>query len=86
MEQALQLNPDLATKLRGIAEIGSCPMPPLVAAQHLGQNFISRIQTALLHPDLLLQQAMPQVGVNRFAAVTVEHYEAIAHLYQVSQE
>lgn len=85
LERALQIDPTLANKLRVIASIGPCPMPPLVAAQHLGQDVLSHIRMAFLHPDQPLQQAMQQVGVKRFAPVNAENYGAIARLYQISQ-
>jgi len=41
LERALQLNSDLATKMRVIAGIGPSSMPPLVAAQHLAHSVMT---------------------------------------------
>ncbi|MCC5636586.1 PhnD/SsuA/transferrin family substrate-binding protein [Nostoc sp. CHAB 5844] len=84
LEQELRDFPDLSKHLRVVEVIGPCPMPPLVAAQHLDKLLIQQIQAALLQPDTELQAAMKKVGVKRFAAVDWSEYEAIATIYNTA--
>ncbi|MBD2446228.1 PhnD/SsuA/transferrin family substrate-binding protein [Nostoc sp. FACHB-152] len=84
LEQELRESPDLSHYLRVVEVIGPCPMPPLVANQHLDKLLTQQIQAALLHPDAELQTAMKQVGVRRFAAVDLSEYEAIATIYNTA--
>lgn len=81
LEQEWQHSPELKPQLRVVQAIGPCPMPPLVAAQHLGDELIAALQMALLQPDAELQIAMQQANISRFAAVRSESYQAIAALY-----
>lgn len=81
LEQAWQDQPELQTQLRVIESIGPCPVPPIVAAKHLGAKMLQQLQTALLHPDSELQQQMQQAGIQRFAAVDRSDYESIAQMY-----
>lgn len=78
LEQALR-QPDLVHQLRVVESIGPSPMPPLVAATHLGQAVIDRIQTALLQPDERLKEAMQQMMMQRYAAVTSAAYTAMGN-------
>ncbi|MBE9209933.1 PhnD/SsuA/transferrin family substrate-binding protein [Nostoc sp. LEGE 06077] len=84
LEQELRDFPDLAKHLRVVESIGPCPMPPLVAAQHLDQLLIQQVQAALVKPDAELQTAMKKVGVKRFAAVDWSDYQAIATFYNTA--
>ncbi|MBU7582986.1 MAG: PhnD/SsuA/transferrin family substrate-binding protein [Nostoc sp. TH1S01] len=84
LEQELRDFPDLSEHLRVVEVIGPCPMPPLVAAQHLDKSLIQQIQAALLQPDAELQTAMTKVGVKRFASVDFLDYEAIATIYNTA--
>ena len=56
LEQELRNFPTLP--LRIVESIGSNPMPPIVAAQHLGVKLIQSVQQALLEPDLQLRSLM----------------------------
>jgi phosphonate transport system substrate-binding protein len=85
LERTQQTQPTLNQQIRTIATIGPCPIPPLVAAQHLGVEQWTIMQTALFNPDIALQQAMQQAGVKRFTAIDIDPYLEIAHLYNVSQ-
>jgi phosphonate transport system substrate-binding protein len=85
LQQAQQADPSLTSRIQIIASLGPSPMPPLVAAQRLGEPLHHQIRNVLLHPDALLQHTMQQFGVQRFAAVQVEDYGAIAQIYQNSQ-
>lgn len=80
LEQELRVFPHLATQLRIVESIGPCPMPPIVAAQRLGQALLRQIQAALLHPDQTLQQHMQQVGIRRLATVRAEEYDVLPRL------
>lgn len=84
LEQELRNSPDLSAQLRVIESIGPCPMPPVVAATHLGSAFINQLQSALRNPDTELEAAMHQVGIQRYAAVQSEDYEAIAIMYDTA--
>ncbi|MBW4582190.1 MAG: PhnD/SsuA/transferrin family substrate-binding protein [Tildeniella nuda ZEHNDER 1965/U140] len=74
LEQALRDAPELVQQLRVVASIGPSPMPPLVAATHLGKEVIDRIQAAMLQPDANLQAAMQRMTVQRYAAVKSADY------------
>lgn len=74
LEQVLRDSPELVQQLRVIESIGPSPMPPLVAANHLGQAVIDRMQAAMLHPDAALQATMQRMMVQRYAAVTSADY------------
>ncbi|AFY41774.1 phosphate/phosphite/phosphonate ABC transporter substrate-binding protein [Nostoc sp. PCC 7107] len=84
LEQELRDCPDLSQHIRVVESIGPCPMPPLVAAQHLDQSLIQQVQAALLHPDAELQTAMQKVGVKRFATMDWSDYQAIATIYNTA--
>lgn len=77
LEQALRDSPELVHQLRVIESIGPSPMPPIVAATHLGQALIDRMQAALLHPDAELQVAMQHMMVQRYAAVKSADYTVV---------
>lgn len=81
LEQELRNLPQLANKLRVIESIGPCPMPPIVAAQHLGATLIESVQLALLNPDTQLRSFMDKAQIDRFAVVESEDYQAIASIY-----
>ncbi|GBE90676.1 phosphate/phosphite/phosphonate ABC transporter substrate-binding protein [Nostoc cycadae] len=84
LEQELRDCPDLSQHIRVVESIGPCPMPPLVAAQHLDQFLVQQVQAALLQPDAELQIAMKKVGVKRFASVDWSDYQAIAKIYNTA--
>ncbi|MBD2775834.1 PhnD/SsuA/transferrin family substrate-binding protein [Iningainema tapete] len=81
LEQELRDFPELAQHLRVVEVLGPSPMPPMVAAQHLGTSLIHQLQLALLQPDAELKAAMTQVGVQRFAAVELEEYKPLLEMY-----
>ena len=84
LEQELRDLPELSSHLRVIESIGPCPMPPVVAAERLGKEFIKQLQSALLQPDAQLQAAMQQAQIRNYVAVEVEAYTAIATLYDAA--
>ncbi len=86
LEQELRNSPELSTSLRIVESIGPCPMPPVVAAKHLGIAFIDKLQSALLQPDTELESAMAQAGIRRYVAVESEVYGAIAIGYDAAVE
>lgn len=81
LEQELRQTPGLAQQLRVIASIGPSPMPPIVVAQRLGNEWIDRLQTALLQPDPELQSQMHRAGIQRFATVQSADYAVLAQMY-----
>ncbi|MBD2438115.1 PhnD/SsuA/transferrin family substrate-binding protein [Nostoc sp. FACHB-110] len=86
LAQELQNFPDLSQHLRVVEVIGPCPIPPLVAAQHLDKSLIQHMQAALIQPDRELKTAMKKVGVKRFATVNLSDYEAIATIYKSASQ
>lgn len=84
LEQELRDSPGLVHYLRVIESIGPCPMPPVVAAQRLGEEFISLIQSALCKPDTEMQSALEQAQIQRYVAVQSEDYAAIAQVYEAA--
>ncbi|MDX2216193.1 MAG: PhnD/SsuA/transferrin family substrate-binding protein [Oculatellaceae cyanobacterium bins.114] len=81
LEQEYRKLPDLARSLRVIESVGPCPIPPLVGAQRLGAATLNHLQAVLLEPDAELRSHLQQAGIQRFAAVQPEDYEAIAQIY-----
>lgn len=81
LEQEFRLFPELANQLRIVESSDPCPMPPIVVAEHLGDDLIQQIQSALLQPDVELKAAMIKINVNRYAVVNNENYQAIAKIY-----
>ena len=81
LEQELRDYPELSDDLQVVEVLGPCPIPPLVAAQHLGASLIQQLQLALLQPDAVLQAAMERVGVQRFSVVELEDYSPLAQIY-----
>ncbi|MBW4444691.1 MAG: PhnD/SsuA/transferrin family substrate-binding protein [Plectolyngbya sp. WJT66-NPBG17] len=81
LEQELRVFPELAQQIRIVESSNPCPMPPIVAAQHLGKDLIDQIQAALLQPDPELKATMAQMNVKRYAVVNTQDYDAIAQLY-----
>lgn len=79
LEQELRNYPTIP--LRIIESIGSNPMPPIVAAQHLGATLIESVQQALLNPDLQLRSLMNKAQIQNYVAVNSEDYGAIANIY-----
>lgn len=79
LEQELRNYPTIP--LRIIESIGSNPMPPIVAAQHLGASLIESVQQALLNADLQLRSLMDKAQIQNYVAVNSEDYEAIANIY-----
>lgn len=75
LEQELQDHPALAEKLRIITAIGPAPMPPVVAATHLGTDLLNQLQFALLDPDSETQIVMNHYGVNRYASIRSTDYQ-----------
>lgn len=79
LEQELRNYPTIP--LRIIESIGACPMPPVVAAQHLGATLIESVQQALLNPDSQLRSLMDKAQIQNYVAVNSEAYGAIANIY-----
>ena len=84
LEQELRDLPELANHLRVIESSGPCPMPPVVAAQHLGSAFINSLQSALCQPDQELQSAMKQAQIQRYVGVRFADYTAIGMMYDAA--
>ncbi|MBV8887005.1 MAG: PhnD/SsuA/transferrin family substrate-binding protein [Chroococcidiopsidaceae cyanobacterium CP_BM_RX_35] len=83
LEQEFRVFPELAHQVRIIESSEPCPMPPIVVAQHLGDDLIDQIQTALLQPDMQLKAAMTQMDVKQYAAVNTKDYDVIAQIYDM---
>ncbi|MBW4665829.1 MAG: PhnD/SsuA/transferrin family substrate-binding protein [Chroococcus sp. CMT-3BRIN-NPC107] len=81
LEQELLNLPALANRLRIIESTGSCPIPPIVAAQHLGAALIESIRLALLNPDAPLRSLMDKAQIQAYVAVKSEDYQAISYIY-----
>ncbi|HEY9633827.1 MAG TPA: PhnD/SsuA/transferrin family substrate-binding protein [Coleofasciculaceae cyanobacterium] len=84
LEQELRISPNLSNHLRVIESIGPCPMPPVVAAKHLGSLWLDKLQSVLCQPDTQLRSAMAQAGIQGYVAVQSEDYEAIAIMYDAA--
>ncbi len=84
LEQELRNWPELSHHLCIIDSIGPCPMPPVVAAQHLGSALIDKLQSSLCKPDTQLQSAMAKVGIQRYVAVRSQEYEELATMYDTA--
>lgn len=76
--------PPFYEQLRVIDTIGPCPMPPVVASQRLGSEFLMTLQSALCQPDRELQEAMKRSHIQRYAVVQSEDYQAIAISYDTA--
>ena len=81
LEKALEEEPDLARCIRVIAAIGPSPMPPLVAATHLGATVIQQLQTTLQKADQPLQAAMLKAGIDRYVVPQWQDYENLVAMY-----
>jgi phosphonate transport system substrate-binding protein len=86
LEQELRDFPELLPHLRVIESIGPCPMPPVVAAQRLGTEFLDLIQLKLCEPDAALQAAMVRSHIQRYIPVQSEDYAQLAQMYDVAVE
>lgn len=84
LEQELRDSPGLINHLRVIESIGPYSMPPVVAAQRLGEELVGLIQSVLCKPDTELQLAMKQAQVQRYVAMQSEDYTAIAQVYDAA--
>src|SRR6185295_15741033 len=80
LEQELRDRPDLAAKLRICASIGPSPMPPILAASHLGKAAIDAMCAALLRPDAELSEAMSRARMRRFAAMQPKDYSVLGNM------
>jgi phosphonate transport system substrate-binding protein len=85
LEMALKQYPEWGDRLRMIAVLGPAPMPPIVAAAHLGAARIQQLRSTLLHPDPELQLAMTRAGVRRYAEQQERDYEILAEMYVAVQ-
>ncbi|MBD2103684.1 PhnD/SsuA/transferrin family substrate-binding protein [Leptolyngbya sp. FACHB-261] len=88
LEQAGRDAPELVSQLRVLESLGPCPMPPVVAAQHLGAPLLEQIRSALLvaNQDLQLQQVLQQGGIQTYVAVQPEDYTPIGLMHQAAIE
>ena len=84
LEQELRKSPELSNHLRVVESIGPCPIPPVVAAQRLGANFINELQSALCQPDTELRAAMKEAQIRRYIAVQSEDYAVIGVMYDAA--
>lgn len=84
LEQELHHFPELGAQLRVIESLGPCPIPPIVAAQHLGPDLLAELQAALCQPDTVLQSAMAQARIQHYVPVKPEDYAAIALGYEAA--
>jgi phosphonate transport system substrate-binding protein len=84
LEQELHDWPELSAHLRVVDSIGPCPMPPVVAAQRLGAQFLDSLQLALCQPDTELQSAMERSHIRHYVAVQSEDYEVLATMYDTA--
>jgi len=84
LEQALQVQPQWGEHIRVITAIGPSPMPPLVAATHLGMAVIQNMQKVLLQPDPTLQAAMAIAEVNRYVLQSWQDYEIFITRYDIA--
>lgn len=84
LEQELRDWPELSNRLRVIDSIGPCSMPPIVAAQRLGVEFLNLLESALCQPDTELQSAMERSHIRHFVAVKSEDYEVLATMYDIA--
>ncbi len=78
LEQELQHHPALAKQLRVVTAIGPAPMPPVVAATHLG-GLLNQFRSALLHPNAQLQTVMQHYGVSRYGPIDLIDYQTYFH-------
>ena len=79
LEQELLNLPTL--RLRIIESIGACPIPPIVAGQHLGAKLSDSVQLGLLNPHAQLRSLIDKAQVQNYVAVQSEDYGAIASIY-----
>jgi phosphonate transport system substrate-binding protein len=86
LEQELRDFPELSPHLAVIESIGPCPMPPVVAAQHLGSDLINCLLSALCQPDAELQVAMTRSHIQRYVPVQSEDYTQLAAMYDTAVE
>jgi phosphonate transport system substrate-binding protein len=84
LEQELFDFPELSHHLRVIDSIGSCLVPPVVVAQHLGKAFIDSLQSALIQPDTELQSAMKRSQIQRYVPVKSEDYAHLGRMYDAA--
>ncbi|GAP99814.1 hypothetical protein NIES2104_63800 [Leptolyngbya sp. NIES-2104] len=54
-------------RLWHVESIQSCPILPIVVAQHLGSTMIEQIRSALLQPDAELKVGMGQTNAKQYA-------------------
>lgn len=84
LEQELSRWTELSHHLRVIESIGPSPMPLVVVAKRLGSQFIDRLHSVLLKPDIELQLAMSQVGIQHYVSVHSEDYIPIGLMYDAA--
>jgi phosphonate transport system substrate-binding protein len=80
LEQELRDKPDLAAKVRICLSIGPSPMPPILAATHLGKAAVDAMRGALLRPDADLSDAMSRAGMRRFAPMQPQDYVVLGNM------
>lgn len=80
LEQAFKQQPELTEQIRVIQVIGPSPMPPIVAASHLGSVWIEILKSVLLNPDSELEKSMIAHRVQRYQSQTWKDYEILATL------
>ncbi len=85
LEEELRNDPQLSFSLRVIESIGPSPIPPIIAAQRLGNVYIDRLQFALLHPDAQLRSAMDRAQIHRYAPVVSADYLILSTMYTRSK-
>jgi phosphonate transport system substrate-binding protein len=82
LERALAQHPEFTQNLRVIEAIGPSPMPPIVAATHLGTGVLQQLQSTLLYPDQELQTAMANMRVQHYDLRKWQDYQILAEIYE----
>lgn len=83
LEQLLRDHPEWQQAIRVIETMGPSPMPPIVAATHLGSAMLDKLRSSLLQPDQTLCSAMAIAGVKRYDYQSWQDYEILAERYRI---
>lgn len=82
LDVLLTEQPQLASQLRVVAMLGPSSIPPLVVSKNLDLALKQRLQMALLtmHHDASAADELGRGRIERFVAITDEHYNDIRHM------
>lgn len=83
LERELINFPELSAQIRVLEVLDAAPIPPLVAANHLGITAIAQLQECLLNPDRQLQLAMKKMGVSHFVTMKLDDYRVLLEMSEV---